>query len=488
MEEETHPEGTGSLTHNHEEMASGSKTDSNSDTESTPIIGDLPVQNLRRSSRTHKLPAILNEFVVDSKVKYEVERVVNYSSFASDSFCFVCDLNKSIEPRTYKEAIIDDNWVNAMNKEIEALNKNHTWDITELPSGRKPIGCKWIYKSKYKANGEIERYKARLVAKGFNQRKDIDYDETFSHVVKMVTVRCLISLAVQNKWPLYQLDVNNVFLYGDLKEDVYMTIPQGFGNTGNKNLVCKLNKSLYGLKQASRKWNEKLVGILRENGFVQSCSDHSLFTKTVNNIFVALLVYVDDIVITGNDENEINKFKQFLSSKCQIKDLGLLKYFLGIKVIKQGDDIYLSQRKYCLELLHEFGLLACKPVSIPMEASLYLKGSPGKGLKFTHNMSSNMLEGYADSDWAKCPKTRKSVSGYCVFYNGNLISWKSKKQATLSKSSTEAEYRSFGSAACEIIWILKIMKDLKVEVNLPVSLFCDNKAALQLAVNPVFHE
>ncbi|GJR64527.1 putative RNA-directed DNA polymerase [Tanacetum coccineum] len=482
IEEETHPEGTGSLTHNHEEMVSGSETDSNSDTESTPIIGDLPVQNLRRSSRTHKLPAILNEFVVDSKVKYEVERVVNYSSFTSDSFCFVSALNKSIEPRTYKEAIIDDNWVNAMNKEIEVLNKNHTWDITELPSGRKPIGCKWIYKIKYKANGEIERYKARLVAKGFNQRKGIDYDETFSHVVKMVTVRCLISLAVQNKWPLYQLDVNNVFLYGDLKEDVYMTIPQGFGNTGNKNLVCKLNKSLYGLKQASRKWNEKLVGILRENGFVQSCSDHSLFTKTVNNIFVALLVYVDDIVITGNDENEINKL---LSKE-------MISIYLKENIVS---NFYMSLVSLLVNLFLFLWRLACKPVSIRMEANTvlpfkpshdnpyldnitgyqklvgkliclthtrpdisYLKGSPGKGLKFTHNMSSNMLEGYADSNWTKCPKTRKSVSG------------------------------SFGSAACEIIWILKIMKDLKVEVNLPVSLFCDNKAALQLAVNPVFHE
>ncbi|GJX28211.1 ribonuclease H-like domain-containing protein [Tanacetum coccineum] len=405
MEGETHHEGTGSLTHNHNEM-----------------------------------------------VKYGVERVVNYSNLTSESFCFVSALNKSIEPRTYKEAILDDNWVNAMNKEIKALNK----------------------KSHLEHNRATFWYKARLVAKGFNQREGIDYDDTFSPGVKMVTVRCLISLAVQNKWPLYQLDVNNAFLYGDLKEYIYMTIPQGFRNTGNKNLVCKLNKSLYGLKQAPRKWNEKLVGILRENGFVQSCCDHSLFTKTVNNIFVALLVYVDDIVITG------------------------------IEVIKQGDDIYLSQRTYCLELLHESSLLACKPVSIPMEANTVLPFKPshdnpyldnitgyqklvGKLIYLTHTrLDISYFVHY--SDWAKCPKTRKSVSGYCVFYNGNLISWKSKKQATLSKSSTEAEYRSLGSASCEIIWILKIMKDLKVKINLPVSLFCDNKAALQLAVNPVFHE
>ncbi|GJU75319.1 ribonuclease H-like domain-containing protein [Tanacetum coccineum] len=357
MEEETHPEGTGSLTHNHEEMASGSKTDSNSDTKSTPIIADFPVQNLKRSSRTHKLPAILNEFVVDSKVKYGVERVVNYSNLTSESFCFVSALNKSIEPRTYKEAILDDNWVNDMNKEIKALNKNHTWNITELPS-------------------------------------------------------------------------------------------------------------------APRKWNEKLVGILRENGFVQSCSDHSLFTKTVNNIFVALLVYVDDIVITG------------------------------IEFIKQGNDIYLSQRKYCLELLHEFSLLACKPVSIPMEANIVLPfklshDNPyldnitgyqklvGKLIYLTHtrpDISYSTLIGLS------ARRLENPFQGIMSFITETSFLGKARNKQLSQISSTEAEYRSLGSASCEIIWILKIMKDLKVKINLPVSFFCDNKAALQLAVNLVFHE
>ncbi|GJS67611.1 hypothetical protein Tco_0682175 [Tanacetum coccineum] len=298
MEEETYPEGTSSLTHSHDDTWSGSDTESNSDTQSIPITTDLPV-------------------------KYGVERVVIYSNLNSKSFCFVFALNKSTELNSYKEAIVYDNRVNAMNNKIEALNKNHTWDITELPSGRKPIGCKWIYKIKYKASGKLK-----------GTRPDFS---------------------------------------------------------------------------------------------LKSCSEHSLFTKTVDDIFVSLLVYVDDIVIT---------------------------YFIGIEVITQGDDIYLSQRKYYLELLHEFGLLACKPVSIPMKANIilpYLKGSLDKGLKFTHKKLSNILEGYADSDWAKCPKTRKSVSVYCVFYNGNLISWKSKKHVTFSKSSTEAEYISLRSAAYEII-------------------------------------
>ncbi|GJV97416.1 putative RNA-directed DNA polymerase [Tanacetum coccineum] len=495
----------------------------------------------RRSSRPHKLPTNLNDFIVEGKVKFGVERVVNYSNLSKENFCYASSLNKSVEPRTYQEAILDVNWVNAMNEEMKALNENQTWTLTDLPAGRKAIGCKWVYKIKYKSNGEIERYKARLVAKGYSQREGIDYEETFSPVVKMVTVRCLIALAVKNKWNLYQLDVNNAFLYGSIEDDVYMSLPQGYFSK-SKTKVCKLVKSLYSLKQALRKWNEKLVTILSENGFIQSQSDHSLFIKSKGDLFVALVVYVDDIFLTVNDEEEIQNFKQFLSSKFQIKDLGKLKYFLGIEVLDENNSIVLSQRKHCLELLQEFGMLGCKHVSIPMEANhvmahaptkkdpvltnitgfqklvgkliylshtrpdiayfmhclsqrmhaplksnlkdalkvlRYLKGSPGKGIKFTSGLttseSSGKVTGYSDADWAKCLIIRKSFSGYCIFFNNCLIFWKSKKQATLSKSSTESEYRAMGSTTCEIMWIIKILKDLKINVTLPVSLFCDNK-------------
>ncbi|GKF86692.1 putative RNA-directed DNA polymerase, partial [Tanacetum coccineum] len=190
------------------------ESNSNSDRDSIGSPQTLPEQNIIRSSRPSKLPSSLNDFVVEGKVKYGLEKVVNYSKLKPENFCFTSSLNKSIEPKSYKEAILDDNWVDAMNKEIEALNRNHTWDITDLPLGRKPIGCKWVYKIKYKSNGEIERYKARLVAKGFSQREGIDYNDTFSPIVKMSTVRYLITLSVKNKWPLFQLDVNNAFLYG----------------------------------------------------------------------------------------------------------------------------------------------------------------------------------------------------------------------------------------------------------------------------------
>ncbi|GJV61821.1 ribonuclease H-like domain-containing protein [Tanacetum coccineum] len=342
---------------------------------------DLPVNTVRRSSGQTKLPSSLTDFIVEGKVKYGVERI------------------------------------DAMDAEIEALNKNHTWITTDMHANRKSIGSKWVFKIKYKDDGEIKRYKARLVAKGFNKRECIDFDETFSPIVKMSTVRCLIALSVQNKWPLFQLDVNNVFLYGDLEEDVYITIPQGFYDKTNQSKVYKLVKSLYGLRKALIKWNEKLVSVLKEHDFVQSVNDHYVFTESKDNKFIALLVYVDDIVIIGNCVNEIDQFKIFLKYIFNIKDLGNLKFFLGIEVIKTGDDICLSQRKYCLELLKE-----------------YLKKALGKRIKYVYVDSNNNLQGYCDADWAKLPKNIASSCGskHAINY---VISFNPKKGNYFFKGS-----------------------------------------------------
>ncbi|GJX37762.1 ribonuclease H-like domain-containing protein [Tanacetum coccineum] len=242
---------------------------------------------LRRSQRSSKLPVKLNEFVLDDKVKYGLS---------------------SCEPSSYEEALKDVNCVNVINEEMHALYENKTWSMIDLPIDRKPIGCKWVFKIRYKSNGKIERYKERLVAKGFSQKEGIDYEETFSHVVKMSIVRCLINLAVQKDWKVYQLDVNNAFLYGDLKEEVYMLPHPGFFLNGITK-VCKLEKSLYGLEQAPKQWNHKLSKALFEACFVQSKNDHSLFIKNKGSVSLYLLVYVNDLVMTGNDNDEIESFK-----------------------------------------------------------------------------------------------------------------------------------------------------------------------------------
>ncbi|KAJ0880048.1 putative RNA-directed DNA polymerase [Helianthus annuus] len=341
------------------EDTSGSHDDT-VQSEGTPYI--------RRSSRNVNLPKRFDEYIVEGKVKYGIEKSVNYSSLSCDNLCFVSNLNKTCEPACFADAIKDPRWVDAMNKEMEALYRNGTWVLVELPKDRKAIGCKWIYKIKYKSNGEVERFKARLVAKGYSQREGIDFGETFSPVVKMVTIRCVLSLAVKNNWQIYQLDINNAFLYGSITEDVYMKLPPGYFPE-SETRVCKLVKSLYGLKQAPRKWNEKLNETLFKMGFVQSLCDHSMYILSVKSVFVVLLVYVDDIIVTGNSDVEIVKIKKQLSDSFQIKDFGMLKYFLGIEVLYVNDGICLNQRKYCLELLSEFGYLGVKPVSTPIEQS-----------------------------------------------------------------------------------------------------------------------
>lgn len=410
---------------------------------------------------------------------------------------------------------------------------------------------------KYKADGSIDKFKARLVAKGYNQREGLDFQETFSPVVKMVTVRTVISMAAAKGWEIHQMDVNNVFLQGDLHDEVYMTVPQGFIDTGNKQKACRLLKSLYGLKQASRQWNIKFTSVLISAGFTQSHHDYSLFIKKVVGKIVIVLVYVDDLLITGNDFQIIAETKLVLQTNFKIKDLGHLRFFLGIEFARNSTGIVMHQRKYVLELISDLGLSGTKPVHSPMELNVkfttvafdkhigittsdpplqdpsgyqrligrliyltvtrpdicfsvqclsqfmqnpksshmeaalrivrYLKLCPGLGILMS-STSSAWLVVYCDADWAACPNTRRSVTGYLVKLGDSLISWKSKKQVTISRSSAEAEYRSLASAVAEIVWLVGLFSELDWPIQLPVPVYCDSKAAMQIAANPVFHE
>ncbi|KAK2359915.1 putative mitochondrial protein [Trifolium repens] len=191
---------------------------------------------------------------------------------------FALNLSTLLEPTSYEEAMCDEQWKNAINSELTALVKNKTWTLTKLPLHKKTIGCKCVFKLKLHANGSIERHKARLVAKGYTQTEGIDYIDTFSPVVKMTTVRIFMAIAATQNWPLFQLDVNTAFLHGDLHEEVYMQPPPSL-HLDQPDLVCKLQRSLYGLKQASRQWNAKLTETLIASNYTQSKADYSLFTK-----------------------------------------------------------------------------------------------------------------------------------------------------------------------------------------------------------------
>ncbi|GKV50014.1 hypothetical protein SLEP1_g56732 [Rubroshorea leprosula] len=390
---------------------------------------------------------------------YALSNCVSYNSFSSTHLSYLAAISSVDEPKSFSQAIKNENWRKAMRQEI-----------------------------KFKPDGTVERYKARLVAKGFTQIEGLDFNETFAPVAKMVTVRTLLALASIKRWELHQLDVNNAFLQGDLHEEVYMKIPQGF-TCNQSNKVCRLRKSLYGLRQASRNWFEKFTTSLEAVGFKQSKADYSLFTLAIADSFVAVLIYVDDIVITGNDGARIATLKHYLHSAFSIKDLGPLKYFLGIEVARTTEGIVLSQRKYALDILTESGMLGAKPSSFPMEqhhrlglasgspipdpsqyrrlehfdAAMkvlrYVKNSPGQGMLLSSSSHPHLVA-YCDANWAGCPRTRRS---------------------------TTAEYRAMASTVSELTWLKSLLYDLGIYHSKPMTLFCDNQAALHIANNLVFH-
>ncbi|GJY44348.1 retrovirus-related pol polyprotein from transposon TNT 1-94 [Tanacetum coccineum] len=264
--------------------------------------------------------------------------------------------------------------INSIHHPLYFLQNDHPVNGEyEEPAANSPLRFLWerandmVFKIKFKADGYIKRYKARLVAKGFNQKKGIDYKETFAPVAKMVKVRTLLATYVQKGYQIEQLDINNAFLHGDLHEEVYMTVLQGYTQKLLPNTICELTKSLYGLKKASMQWFEKLTSFLLQLGFKQNYVDTSLFTINHQGSFTAILVYVDDILIVGKDLNFISTIKKHLHTQFSIKDLRSLHYYLGIEFIRNSSGITMTQRKYALEHLECANVLDNKPIATPMD-------------------------------------------------------------------------------------------------------------------------
>jgi len=292
---------------------------------------------------------------------------VSYHNLSPPFYAFTSQLSSVEIPKNVQDALSVPEWKAAVLEEMNALEKNQTWKVVNLPKGKSTVGCKWVFTVKYNSDGSLERYKARLVAKRFTQTYGIDYSETFAPVAKLNTVRVLLSIATNLNWPLQQLDVKNAFLNGDLKEEVYMDPPPGFSKKFWLN-VCKLQKSLYGLKQSSRAWFEKFTTAVNRQGYRQSQVDHTMFTRvSAKGKINVLIVYVDDIILTGDDLVEMDRLKQSLATNFEIKDLGALKYFLGMEVARSKKGIVVSQRKYIIDLLKETGMSGCKPIDTLVE-------------------------------------------------------------------------------------------------------------------------
>jgi hypothetical protein len=452
------------------------------------------------------------------------------------------------EPANLRAALSDDNWKDAMDEEYSALMQNKTWHLVPERIGTNVIDCRWVYRIKRKADGSIDRYKARLVAKGFKQRYGIDYEDTFSPVVKIATVRLVLALAVSRGWSLRQLDVKNAFLHGILEEEVYMRQPPGYEDKRKPSYVCKLDKALYGLKQAPRAWFSRLTAQLVRLGFVASKSDASLFIYQKLGVTIYMLIYVDDIIVVSSSSDATDALLRDLSKEFALKDLGDLHFFLGIEVHKIRDGLLLNQAKYAQDILARVNMQNCRASTTPLSSSerisayegsrleeedstnyrsvvgalqyltmtrpdisyavnkvcqflhapttvhwnavkrilRYIKGTPTVGLTFSKSKSA-LVSAFSDADWAGCIDDRRSTGGFAVFVGPNLVSWSAKKQATVSRSSTEAEYKSVANATAEMIWIQSLLEQLGVKMTQPPCLWCDNLGATYLSANPVFH-
>ncbi|RVW14960.1 Retrovirus-related Pol polyprotein from transposon RE1 [Vitis vinifera] len=380
---------------------------------SPPSVPSVP-SNTSAPSPTHEPPLRCSTRHIQPPAwhhDYAMSAQLNHFSTQSSS------RQAQTEPSSFEQVDCDPRWRQAMSTELQALERNNTWEMVPLPPRHKPIGCRWVYKIKYHFDGTIECYKARLVAKGYTQVAGIDYQETFSPTTKLTTLRCLLTVAASRNWYIHQLDVHNAFLHGNLQEEVYMTPPPA---------------------------------TVKSAGYIQSKADYSLFTKSQGNKFTAILIYVDDILLIGNDLHEIKMLKTHLLKRFFIKDLGLT----GVKPEK-------FPMEQNLKLTDEDGVLLhdpSRPRKPHWEAALrvlrYIKGSPGQGL-FLPSENNLTLSAFCDSDWGGCP---------------------------------EAEYRAMANTCLELTWLRYILKDLKVELDKPAPLFCDNQAALYIAANPVFHE
>ncbi|RVW35834.1 Retrovirus-related Pol polyprotein from transposon TNT 1-94 [Vitis vinifera] len=335
------------------------------DNEQNNRDGSLPLENiaienvveppqpapLRRSQRERR-PAITDDYVV----------YLQESDY---------DIGIRKDPVSFSQAMESDDsskWMEAMNEELKSMAHNGVWDLIELPNNCKPVGCKWVFKTKRDAKGNIERFKAKLVAKGFTQKEGIDYKDTFSPVSKKDSLRIIMALVAHFDLELHQMDVKTAFLNGNLDEDIYMEQPEGFAKKGNEHLVCKLKKSIYGLKQASRQWYIKFNNTITSFGFKENIVDQCIYLKVSGSKFIFLILYVDDILLASSDLGLLRETKEYLSKNFHMVDMGEANYVIGIEIFRDRSRgvLGLSQKGYIDQVLERFNMQSCSSGIAPI--------------------------------------------------------------------------------------------------------------------------
>ncbi|GKA48972.1 retrotransposon protein, putative, ty1-copia subclass [Tanacetum coccineum] len=354
------------------------------------------------------------------------------------------ELGDLSEPTNYKAVLLDpesDKWLNAMNVEMQSMKDNEVWVLVELPPNGKTIGSKWLFKKKTNMDGVVHTYKARLVAKGYTQTPGIDYEETFSPVADIRAIRILIAIAAYYDYEIWQMDVKTAFLNGYLNEEVYMEQPEGFVNPKYPNRVCKLKRSIYGLKQASRQWNKRFDDEIKKFGFTQNRDEPCVYLKASGSNVTFLILYVDDILIMGNNIPMLQDVKSYIRRCFTMKDLGKAAYILRIKIYRDR-----SWRLIGASTPAELKRMQNVPYASAVGSIMYVVRCTRLDVAFAQNITSQFQQNpelrvscYTDAGYLTDADDLKSQTGSVFVLNRGVVDWKSTKQSIFTTSSVEDE-------------------------------------------------
>ncbi|GKC88093.1 retrovirus-related pol polyprotein from transposon TNT 1-94 [Tanacetum coccineum] len=503
----------------------------------TPNQSTQPHEHLRKWTDSHPLDNIIGN---------PSRPVSTRKQLATDAlWCFYNSVLSKVEPKNFKSAVTEDCWFQAMQDEIPEFDLLDVWELVPPPECAMIIALKWIYKVKLDEYGDVLKNKARLVAKGYRQEEGLDFEESFAPVARLEAIRIFLANAASKNMTVYQMDVKTAFLNGELKEEVYVSQPEGFVDPDRPHHVYRLKKALYGLKQAPRAWYDTLSKFLLAQGFSKGVVDPTLFIRKTGKHTLHVQIYVDDIIFASTDPKDCDRFSNEMSSKFQMSMMGQISFFLGLQISQNPRGIFINQSKYANEILKKFDLHKSDPVDTPMvertkldedlsgipvdqtqyrsmigslmyltasrpdlvfavcmcaryqskptkkhleavkRVFRYLQGSINMGLWYPKD-TAMALTAYADADHAGCQDTRRSTSGSAQFLGDKLVSWSSKKQTSTSISSTEAEYIAMSGCCAQILWMRSQLSDYGFAYN-HIPLYCDNKSAIALCCNNVQH-
>ncbi len=506
---------------NGRDVGSGASSDSaeNAVQEDELAIETVEEEGLRRSGREKRPPA---EW-------WKVAR----SNFAAAS--------EEETPLTHREALAAPDaskWQEAIESELASLERNGTWRVERLPEGRKPIGVKWIFKRKKNGEGKVERWKARCVARGFSQIPGLDFEETHAPVARLTTLRTLIAVANSNNLHLHHLDVETAFLYGECKEELYLQAPEGVDVPAGHAL--RLQKTIYGLKQAGHEWNVKLDKTFAALGFTRSKADNCLYGKRAEAGHIFVTCYVDDLVLACRSAEQAETVRQELNAHFKTKDLGPLNFCLGLRVKRLSNGISIDQAAYAQQVLKRFGMEESRSVPTPavdmddverqgqggvhdldfkeekyaavVGCLLYLSVGTRPDLAFAvaragqraasadktgwlmlkrilrylngtvnyglryKSSGSRQLIGYSDADFADGANGSRSIGGWIFFYDGQPLAWSSRKQSKVALSSQESELNAASEATREGLWLSDLLKEFDIDIT--AKLLIDNNGAI----------